>query len=103
MGDADLGDTLNAWLQPMRELRKKHQAELEKMSSLDAMANRLAELNVYMSLETLKQNITVQKAIKERGLTLHGLIYDIPAGELRVLDTDGKDSERHTLGHAYHR
>jgi carbonic anhydrase len=86
MGDDDLGDTLNTWLAPMRELRKKHAAELEKLATPDEKANRLAELNVHMSLDTLRQNPIIQTAIKERGLTLHGLIYDIPAGELQVLE-----------------
>jgi carbonic anhydrase len=86
MSDDDLGDTLNTWLAPMRELRKRHHAELEKLSTPDAKANRLAELNVHMSLDTLRQNPIIQTAIKERGLTLHGLIYDIPAGELQVLE-----------------
>lgn len=86
LGDDDLGDTLNTWLEPVRELRRKHANELEKLGSQDAKANRLAELNVFNSLDTLKQNTTVQKAIKERGLTLHGVIYDIPSGELKVLE-----------------
>lgn len=55
-------------------------------SQSDAQANRLAELNVLQSLETLRQNATVKKAVAERGLEVHGVIYDIPAGELRALD-----------------
>jgi carbonic anhydrase len=89
MGDADLGDTLNAWLEPVRKLRRKHKEELDKLPNADAKANRLAELNVHQSLEVLRQNPIVQKAINDRGLTLHGVIYDIPAGELLVLE-DGK-------------
>lgn len=86
MGDDDLGTVLNNWLHPVRELRKKHQSHLDEISCSDARANRLAELNVHSSLETLKKNPTVGKAMTERGLTLHGVIYDISAGELRVLD-----------------
>jgi carbonic anhydrase len=86
LSDDDLGEILNTWLHPVRELRKKHQSHLDDISCSDARANRLAELNVYNSLETLKKNRTVAKAMVERGLTLHGVIYDIPAGELRVLD-----------------
>jgi carbonic anhydrase len=37
------------------------------------------------SIEAVKQNQTVAKAIKERGLTVHGVIYDVPAGQLRLL------------------
>ncbi|KAF2431690.1 carbonic anhydrase [Tothia fuscella] len=89
MGDDDLGDILNTWLEPMRALRRQHKSELDKLLTADAKANRLAELNVFRSLEVLKQNPIVQKAMAERGLTLHGLLYDIPAGELLVLE-DGK-------------
>jgi len=60
--------------------------ELEKLDSADAKANRLAELNVFQSIEAVKQNPTVAKAIKERGLTIHGIIYDVPTGQLRQLE-----------------
>lgn len=86
MSDDDLGTVLNSWLHPVRELRKKYQSHLDTLTCQEAKANRLAELNVYNSLETLKKNSTVVKAMAERGLTLHGVIYDIPAGELRVLE-----------------
>lgn len=85
LSDDDLGDVLNEWLAPVRELRRKHKAELDVLKSVDEKANRLAELNVLNSLETLKQNPVVQKAIKERGLTIHGVIYDIPNAEVREL------------------
>jgi carbonic anhydrase len=84
--DDDLGDALNEWLAPVRELRKKHKNELEKLEDHDDKTTRLAELNVLLSLEALKQNGVVQKAIKERGLTLHGVIYDIPKAEVRELE-----------------
>lgn len=86
LGDADLGPTLNNWLGTVRDLRKKHAAELDKLSSADEKANRLAEINVQNSVDTLKRNATVQKAIKEKGLVITGVIYDIPAAELKVLD-----------------
>lgn len=86
MGDADLGSVLNKWLLPIRELRRKYQLHLDTLPCNDTKANRLAELNVHHSLESLKKNATVVTAMREWGLTLHGVIYDIPAGELRTLD-----------------
>lgn len=86
LGDADLGDTLNSWLHPVRELRRQHEKELDGLESQEKKANRLAELNVEQSLATLRANKTVQKAIAERGLQLHGVIYDIPEAMLKVLD-----------------
>ncbi|KAF2753960.1 carbonic anhydrase [Pseudovirgaria hyperparasitica] len=87
LGDDDLGDTLNTWLTPIREIRRKHQAELDKIENPDDRAVRLAELNVHRGIEVLLANPTVQTAMKERGLTVHGAIYDIAEAELRVLDT----------------
>ena len=95
MGDDDLGDVLNEWLAPVRELRKRYRNELENLDSADAKANKLAELNVFMSLEALKQNPTVHRAIKERGLTLHGVIYDIPHGEIKELEEPKSASITH--------
>ncbi|KAH7396847.1 carbonic anhydrase [Phaeosphaeria sp. MPI-PUGE-AT-0046c] len=86
LGDADLGQTLNTWLHPVRELRRKHKTELERLPNDDARAARVAELNVQQSIEVLKQHPAIRRAISERGLTLHGLIYDIGAGQLKIID-----------------
>ncbi|KAF2841846.1 carbonic anhydrase [Patellaria atrata CBS 101060] len=90
LGDADLGETLNTWLHPMRELRRKHQKELDALESTAAKANRLAEINVRNSLEVLQTLPVVGNAMRERGLTLHGVIYDIGEGELKVLEETSK-------------
>ncbi|KAF2116359.1 carbonic anhydrase [Lophiotrema nucula] len=93
LGDADLGVTLNTWLHPVRELRRKHKTELERLLDDDARAVRVAELNVHQSLDVLKQHPAIKKAINERGLSLHGLIYDIGQGQLRLLEeTSSKKS-----------
>ena len=59
---------------------------MESLADDDAKSIRLAELNVQQALDVLRKHPTVSKAINERGLTLHGMIFDIAAGELRVLD-----------------
>jgi carbonic anhydrase len=41
---------------------------------------------VQQAIEVLKQHPAVRKAASERGLTLHGMIYDLGKGQLRVLD-----------------
>jgi carbonic anhydrase len=84
--DADLGPALNAWLQPLRELRRANEHKLALYEGDDAKANRLAELNVRRSVESIKGMETVAKAIAEGKLSIHGLIYDIPGAELKVLD-----------------
>ncbi|KAF2642571.1 carbonic anhydrase [Massarina eburnea CBS 473.64] len=83
--DLDLGTTLNTWLHPVRELRRKHRAELERLPNDDARAVRVAELNVHQSIDVLKQHPAVMKAVSEHSLSLHGMIYDIGAGKLWLL------------------
>jgi carbonic anhydrase len=56
----------------------------------DARVNRVAELNVQSSIDVLKQHPAVQKAIASRGLTLHGMLYDLGAGQLRLLESTGR-------------
>lgn len=98
LGDADLGEALNTWLRPLRDIRRKHEKELAMLHSTDEKANRLAEFNVQNSLETLRKNHTVKAAVQERGLELHGVIFDIPAAELKVLNTPVGFSEDHRFG-----
>jgi carbonic anhydrase len=68
-------------------LRRKHQAELEKLPDDDARVNRIAELNVQSSIEVLEGHPAIKKAMASRGLTLHGMVYDLGAGQLRLLDS----------------
>lgn|SRR5689334_17022810 len=67
-------------------LRRKHKTELEKLPDDDARAVRVAELNVHQSIEVLKQHPAIKKAVAERGLSLHGVIFDISQGQLKLLE-----------------
>lgn len=82
LGNKSLG-VLDMWLHPVKELRFKHGAELQKNQD---PARRLSELNVLNSLEVLRMNPTVIEAVRNRGLQLHGLIYDLEEGKLDELD-----------------
>ncbi|PLN85213.1 carbonic anhydrase [Aspergillus taichungensis] len=86
MGNKQLG-ILDPWLMPLRQLREQHLATLQALSSEDAML-RLAELNVQEGLRLLRQKNVVLEAVEQRGLQLHGLIYDVGSGVLRPMDTD---------------
>ncbi|ORY12846.1 carbonic anhydrase [Clohesyomyces aquaticus] len=87
--DDDLGETLNTWLHPMRELRRKHKSELDALPDNNARSARVAELNVQSSLNVLREHPAIKQAVNERGLTLHGMIFDITSGQLRLLDEGG--------------
>jgi carbonic anhydrase len=78
-------------------LRRKHKLELEKLTNDDARASRVAELNVQASIEVLRQHPAIKRAMSERGLTLHGLIYDIGAGELKMIDGKGSGQKANGL------
>lgn len=86
MGNKQLG-ILDPWLMPLRQLREQHLATLQSLSPEEAMV-RLAELNVQEGLRLLKQKNVVLEAVEQRGLQLHGLIYDVSSGMLRPMDTD---------------
>ena len=76
---------LDPWLQPIRALRMSHSDELNELQG-DAKTRRLSELNVLASLQALKQNATVIEAVKERGMLVHGVIYDLASGRLDTVD-----------------
>jgi carbonic anhydrase len=82
---------LDLWLQPMRALREKHADELAKLEGADK-SNHLAKLNVQAGVENLRRIPTVIEAMQERGLQLHGVIYDLATGLLEDLDC-GEEEE----------
>ncbi|KAJ5393707.1 Carbonic anhydrase [Penicillium crustosum] len=89
MGNKNLG-ILDPWLFPLRQLRERNLKLLQSLPSNEAVS-KLAELNVREGLNIVKQKSVVLNAIRERGLQLHGLIYDVGSGVLSELDT--QDSE----------
>jgi carbonic anhydrase len=85
LGDSKVGGVLDTWITPLKQLRHKHAAELEEISDSGKKAIRLAELNVASGVETLLDNYVVEEAVRERGLQVHGVIYDIASGRLKDL------------------
>lgn len=63
----------------------------------DARSVRVAELNVQHSVDVLKGFPAIKKAMADRELTLHGLIYDIGVGQLRVVNEVGSGHKAHGL------
>ncbi|EEQ33563.1 putative carbonic anhydrase [Microsporum canis] len=83
---------LDTWLMPLRRLREQHMDTLKDLELKDA-AVKLAEINVENGLRVLRENSAVLDAIQERGLKLHGVIYDVGSGKLRELEiTESMDA-----------
>lgn len=76
---------IDSWLRGIREVRAKHEEELNALESAEAKSNRLVELNVVEQVRSVLKNANVQEAIEERGLEVHGWVYDIASGECKVL------------------
>ena len=93
LGNQKLG-LLDTWLVPLRSLRRQHLQTLKGLSK-DEAARKMVEANVLQGIKVLRENGTVIDAMRDRGLDLHGLVYDIACGELHELDTDEEPDHQH--------
>lgn len=87
MQSADLG-ILNPWLRNIRDVYRIHLEELRAITNEEDRYDRLVELNVQEQCVNLIKTAAVQKAYKERGLQVHGWVFDIHTGKLIDLKID---------------
>jgi carbonic anhydrase len=87
MTPKDLG-LLNPWLRNIRDVYRIHNDELKVIKNEEARYNRLVELNVQEQCINLIKTAAVQQAYKERGLMVHGWVFDIHTGKLIDLKID---------------
>ncbi|MBA3682778.1 MAG: carbonic anhydrase [Bacteroidetes bacterium] len=83
----DLG-ILNPWLRNIRDVYRLHKEELNNIENEEARYDRLVELNVQEQCVNLIKTAVVQQAYKERGLLVHGWVFDIHTGKLIDLKID---------------
>ncbi len=83
----DLG-ILNPWLRNIRDVYRLHIDELTGITDEHKRFDRLVELNVQEQCINLIKTAAVQQAHKERGLTVHGWVFDIRTGKLIDLAID---------------
>ncbi|OJJ49459.1 hypothetical protein ASPZODRAFT_150344 [Penicilliopsis zonata CBS 506.65] len=83
LGKKQLG-ILDPWLLPVRRLREQNLASLQTAAD---PALTLTELNVRDGVRTLKEKSVVLEAMEERGLQVHGLIFNVASGMLHELET----------------
>lgn len=87
MEPKDMG-ILNPWLRNIRDVYRLHKDELNAISDEHTRYNRLVELNVQEQCVNLIKTAAVQEAYKERGITVHGWVFDIHTGRLINLNID---------------
>ncbi|MDA0973568.1 MAG: carbonic anhydrase [Bacteroidetes bacterium] len=87
MQAADLG-ILNPWLRNIRDVYRIHHEELKAISDEKKRSDRLVELNVREQCINVIKTAAFQKANKERGLSVHGWVFDMSNGKLVDLDID---------------
>ncbi len=87
MQSADLG-LLNPWLRNIRDVYRLYKDELNAIDDEEAKYNRLVELNVQEQCVNVLKTAEVQKACRERRLTVHGWVFDIHSGKLIDLKID---------------
>lgn len=87
MQSADLG-ILNPWLRNIRDVYRIHGNELNALMDEDEKYDRLVELNVQEQCVNLIKTAAVQKAYRDRGLQVHGWVFDVHSGRLIDLKID---------------
>ena len=87
MQSADLG-ILNSWLRNIRDVYRIHKEELNTITDEEKKYDRLVELNVKEQCVNLIKTAAVQKAYRDRGLKVHGWVFDVHTGELIDLKID---------------
>lgn len=83
----DMG-ILNPWLRNIRDVYRLHKDELSKISDEMLRYERLIEINVEEQCFNVLKTAVVQKAYRDRGLKVHGWIFDIHTGNLVDLKVD---------------
>jgi hypothetical protein len=92
-GNTRVGGVLDVWLAPLRGLRMQHEGELKAMGEKEK-AVRLVELNVERGVRVMREKDVVLEAARDRGLSVHGVVYEVGTGALRELDvTEDKGVE----------
>ncbi len=87
MQSADLG-LLNPWLRNIRDVYRIHADELNGIENVAARYDRLVELNVQEQCVNVMKTAVVQQGFRERGLQLHGWVFDVRTGRLIDLKID---------------
>lgn len=79
---------------PLRKLRWECEGGWEREGLGEKeRAGRLVEMNVEAGVRGLRENAAVIEAMGERGLCVHGVVYDVASGVLRELEIKESEAE----------
>lgn len=81
MDSKDLG-ILNPWLRNIRDVYRTHKDELNAIKDEEQKYKRLVELNVQEQCINVIKTAEVQRAFNERGISVHGWVFDIHSGKI---------------------
>lgn len=82
LNPSDMGQ-LNSWLQTLRDVRRLHKKELEKIKDPQKLFDRLIELNVREQCMNIIKIDHVQKNWYKTGFPqIHGWVFDVRTGKL---------------------
>jgi carbonic anhydrase len=87
MESTDMG-IMNLWLRNIQDVYRLHKDELIGIHDEDARYKKLVELNVQEQCVNLLKTIDVQQAYRERGIDIHGWVFDVHTGKLIDLKID---------------
>lgn len=100
MQSADLG-ILNPWLRNIRDAYRLNKEELNAIEDIDQRYDRLVEVNVKEQCINVLKTAVVQRAVRDRGLTVHGWVFDLRDGQVKDLHIDFK-KHLDTIREIYH-
>lgn len=83
----DLG-ILNPWLRNIRDVYRHHKSELNSIEDEQKRYDRLVELNVEEQCVNVLKMAAVQKARVNRGIEIHGWVFDMRTGKIIDLKID---------------
>ncbi|MNU24493.1 Carbonic anhydrase 2 [compost metagenome] len=87
MQSVDLG-ILNPWLRNIRDVYRMHMDELNAISDEAKRYDRLVELNVEEQCVNVLKTAAVQRGVRNRGVTVHGWVFDLRNGIVKDLQID---------------
>lgn len=77
---------IDVWLKNIRDVRARNIKELMAIDDEEARIRRLVELNTVAQVHSVLHNANVIDAMRDRGMKVHGFVYDVANGKIRRLE-----------------